>query len=133
MSIGSVWDWSTLTYSYWNVPDQAVRNGGWVSMTRSSPRGGTNVGSALEDILPILPPGSQKVGEGIEAVGRIYVMPEGLAMGSLPMLVAEPVPTPEPVVENSNTRLGMEMFRIFMTTVASTVALVLVYKAMDKK
>tara|TARA_Y100000004_G_scaffold71226_1_gene80096 strand:+ start:216 stop:698 length:483 start_codon:yes stop_codon:yes gene_type:complete len=75
MATGSVFNWDTLKYDYFQIPGKANLGGfdklDGLGISKAAVNGG-EMGIDIEDALPQLPLGSKRVGSGTQAKGRIY-------------------------------------------------------------
>ena len=74
--IASVWDWDSLTYSYYILPNKDLDAGGWgIPRGLESKKSATNAESrtkAFESVLPPLPDDAIFCKIGEECVGELY-------------------------------------------------------------
>jgi len=74
-ALGSVWNWDSLNYTYFIVPNKALDAGGFgpaKGIASKEKATGTNASVAIDGLLPNLSPDACFVGIGEDAVGEVY-------------------------------------------------------------
>jgi hypothetical protein len=74
-ALGSVWNWDSLNYSYFLIPDRSLDAGGFgpakgIALKQKATN--DNVSVSLDSLLPPLPTNAMFVGVGEDAIGELY-------------------------------------------------------------